>query len=91
MATGTVTTTWVQIKEGEIINIDQKVVRVLKENRPLNATQDSGGGIGYYIGFYESLDDNQKSNMRLKFNTPSDRDDAFDIILTALQTIDIRK
>lgn len=76
---------WVRISDRETINVDAKVVKLLKEDLPLRE-----GKVAYYIGFYETLAPKSQPTQQFQFDTVQLRDQAFETINQQLSTIDIR-
>lgn len=77
---------WVRISEGETINVDSKVVRILKEDLYVGQNKT-----GYYISFFNSLDRSAKASYQYQFDNIEKRDQAFESINQQLETIDITR
>ena len=78
---------WVKIDERNLVNVDAKVVRIRKDDLQLSG--DNEGITKYYLGFYETFDINEYPTQQLPFDSETGRDNAFDTINVALETIDI--
>lgn len=74
---------WLKVDDRNLINIDQKVVKMVRTDTPLKQ-----GGIAYEIAFYNSLEKGVKPAYNYQWETAGQRDQAFDIICDDLDIID---
>lgn len=74
---------WVKVDERVIINVDSKVVKMVREDTPLKE-----GGTSYAIGFYNTLEKGAKPAYNYRWDTADQRDQAFNIVCQELSVID---
>lgn len=74
---------WLKVDDRNLINIDQKVVKMVSSDTPLKQ-----GAIAYEIAFYNSLEKGAKPAYNYQWETAEQRDQAFNIICEDLDIID---
>ncbi len=77
---------WLKVDERVLINVDQKVVKMVKSDTPLKQ-----GGTAYEISFYNTLEKGAKPSFNYQWEIAGDRDTAFNLICQQLEIIDVSR